>query len=75
MAETCSWSSCRTKSQTLDKTGLVSVHLLIFEALVAVADRWLNRRTRSPGRQSQSVVWVCGKRLSESAFPICLPGL
>ena len=37
--------------------GSVLVHLLIFEAfVVVVGDRWFNKCTRSPRRQSLSVV-------------------
>ena len=53
----------------------VSVHLLIAEAFVVVAERRFKRCTRSPGRQSLSAVTGWGRQLSALAFPRLLPGL
>lgn len=73
------WSStcvvghpCSINWCTRDKTGSVSVHYLMLEALTVVP---VNRFTRSPGRQSELLVCGWDKRLSASAFPRSLPGL
>ena len=61
---------CRMKLRTL---GSVSAHLLILEALAAVADKQFKSCTRSSGRQSLSVVSVFGSWLYASAFPRSCP--
>ena len=44
-------------------------------AVIVVADRWFTKCTRSPGRQSDSVLTGCGSQLIASALPRFLPGL
>ena len=63
---------CRMKVRTCDKTGSTLVHLLMFEAFMVVVERWFKRCTRSPGKQSASVVTG---RLNASVFPKSLPDL